>query len=430
MLLLSLWLLNRPAAASREEDKGRSSADDVRGFALFAPTRFFLQEQKVRYQTEDERSDIFLELIESDLVLNSGPMNAQYFFRPSLISHVLTRRTLIRACNEPHFERIEKRLPPVEKEQLSTERIARLTDRDYNLYEDTEPPRQNQLEYANKFFEPSKHSPIHIWASSLFRMIPESEIPEVAFVGRSNTGKSTLINSLVGKHVCNTSRKLGRTQEFHAYGVGGQKGGDSKFALIDLPGYGKGSKDDWGTEILKYFQGRKQYVDNISFSESVTDPFFSYRLRRVIVLIDPKHGFKQSDADILTILRENAVPHQLVLTKIDQLLVMGGMKKSRGFRPSRLAEYREKRERLLTKIEKMVPPGPGMLQDFLATSSKISRADLQLKLGLDPLRWSLLRATGFDSGAPAEEPGRVSSGDSRGAERFVLRHTHLPPPPP
>jgi hypothetical protein len=106
------------------------------------------------------------------------------------------------------------------------------------------------------------------------------------------------------------------------------------------------------------------------------------------------------------------------------------MKKARGFRPSRLEEFREKRESLLTKIGTMVPPGPGMLRDFLATSSKVSRVDPQLKLGLDSLRWALLRATGFDSGASAVEPRKVSSGDSRGAENSVLRYTPLPPAAP
>lgn len=147
---------------------------------------------------------------------------------------------------------------PSAREQRSTEQLAQLLDRDYNLYADTEPPNKAQLEYANQFFQPNKHSPVNLWTSDVFRTIPESNNPEIAFVGRTNTGKSSLINALVGKKVCQTSMKWGKTTQFYAYGVGGKKGGDSRFTLIDLPGYGKASNAKWGEEITKYFEKRKQ----------------------------------------------------------------------------------------------------------------------------------------------------------------------------
>ena len=96
------------------------------------------------------------------------------------------------------------------------------------------------------------------WAASQFRTTPNSFEPEVAFVGRSNVGKSSLLNRVMGKEMCWTSSKPGRTREMNAYGVGGTKGGESKVVVLDMPGYGRGSRPEWGWEILKYLCGRKQ----------------------------------------------------------------------------------------------------------------------------------------------------------------------------
>lgn len=82
--------------------------------------------------------------------------------------------------------------------------------------------------------------------------------PEVAFLGRSNVGKSSLLNAIMGKEMCWTSSKPGRTREMNAFGIGGTKGGESKIVLLDMPGYGKASRTEWGAEIMKYLQGRKQ----------------------------------------------------------------------------------------------------------------------------------------------------------------------------
>lgn len=153
-----------------------------------------------------------------------------------------------------------KRLPKEGRETLSQNNLAQLTCDEFNYYGDTVAPTPQQLEYARQFFQPSDHSPIHLWVSSVFREIPQSDIPEVVMMGRSNVGKSTLINALIGKPMAYVSRKPGRTKEFHAYGVGGKKMRDSRFSLIDIPGYGKGSQVEWGREIIKYLEGRKQYV--------------------------------------------------------------------------------------------------------------------------------------------------------------------------
>lgn len=134
-----------------------------------------------------------------------------------------------------------------------------LSASDTSYYWDTPVPNASQLAYAEKFFAPSRHSPIKLWSAAKFRTTPLSSIePEVAFLGRSNVGKSSLLNAVMGKEMCWTSSKPGRTREMNAFGIGGTKGGESKIVLLDMPGYGKASREEWGTEIMKYLQGRKQ----------------------------------------------------------------------------------------------------------------------------------------------------------------------------
>ena len=133
-----------------------------------------------------------------------------------------------------------------------------ITPTHISYYWDTQAPTRAQLSYADKFFSVTRHSPVMKWAASQFRTTPNSFEPEVAFVGRSNVGKSSLLNRVMGKEMCWTSSKPGRTREMNAYGVGGTKGGESKVVVLDMPGYGRGSRPEWGWEILKYLCGRKQ----------------------------------------------------------------------------------------------------------------------------------------------------------------------------
>lgn len=134
-----------------------------------------------------------------------------------------------------------------------------LAPSDIAYYWDTPVPNESQLAYADKFFAPSRHSPVKLWSASKFRMTPFSSLePEVAFLGRSNVGKSTLLNAIMGREMCYTSSKPGRTREMNAFGIGGKKGGESKIVLLDMPGYGKASRAEWGVEIMKYLQERRQ----------------------------------------------------------------------------------------------------------------------------------------------------------------------------
>jgi len=130
--------------------------------------------------------------------------------------------------------------------------------------------------------------------------LPPPDMPEVCFAGRSNVGKSSLINALTGrKGLARASNTPGRTRELNYFNV------DERIRVVDLPGYGyaKASKTDiakW-TELTRAFlRGRAP-------------------LRRVFVLIDSRHGLKDSDIDIMEMLDEAAVTYQVILTKVDKL---------------------------------------------------------------------------------------------------------------
>lgn len=132
------------------------------------------------------------------------------------------------------------------------------------------------------------------------KQLPNDDKEEVAFAGRSNVGKSSLINALFGQRkLAKTSCTPGRTQMLNYFNL------DDKIYLVDLPGYGfaKAPKDivkNWQKLINAYLVGRAN-------------------LRRVFLLIDSRHGIKKIDEEIMTMLDTAAVTYQIVLTKIDKI---------------------------------------------------------------------------------------------------------------
>jgi len=129
--------------------------------------------------------------------------------------------------------------------------------------------------------------------------LPESELPEVAFAGRSNVGKSSLLNALTNrKTLAKTSNTPGRTQQLNYFNLG------EKLYIVDMPGYGyakvsKEQRDEWTKLIFDYLRGRPT-------------------LRCVFILIDSRHGLKESDIMLMEMLDEAAVTYRIILTKTDK----------------------------------------------------------------------------------------------------------------
>jgi GTP-binding protein len=129
--------------------------------------------------------------------------------------------------------------------------------------------------------------------------LPATELTEIAFAGRSNVGKSSLINALTGRGaLARTSRTPGRTQQINFFSLGG------RLMLVDLPGYGyaRASKTKikgWTQLVHDYLRGRPN-------------------LRRLCLLMDSRHGIKTGDAELLELLDKAGVAYQVVLTKADE----------------------------------------------------------------------------------------------------------------
>lgn len=132
--------------------------------------------------------------------------------------------------------------------------------------------------------------------------LPPGDYPEVAFAGRSNVGKSSLINAVTGrKALARASVTPGRTQELNFFEVGDP----TRFRLVDMPGYGFAKApvktvERWRRLVRDFLRGRQP-------------------LKRVLVLIDSRHGIKPPDGEMMTMLDEAAVGYRVVLTKVDKV---------------------------------------------------------------------------------------------------------------
>ncbi|MBI1245200.1 MAG: YihA family ribosome biogenesis GTP-binding protein [Alphaproteobacteria bacterium] len=165
----------------------------------------------------------------------------------------------------------------------------------------TEPPTPEAVEAARKLFVGTCD---FLAGAATLSAIPAARLPEVALAGRSNVGKSSLINALVGRgRTARVSRHPGRTQQINFFSL------SNRLSLVDMPGYGyaavsKKTKASWSELIVGYLKGRPT-------------------LRRALVLVDSRHGLKDSDRGLFELLDEAAVSYQVVLTKCDELGAAG-----------------------------------------------------------------------------------------------------------
>lgn len=139
-----------------------------------------------------------------------------------------------------------------------------------------------------------------LWEAKSLDNLPPLGLPEIAFAGRSNVGKSSLVNALVGqKALARSSRTPGRTQSLVFFELG------DRLRLVDLPGYGyakvsRSKVHDWTELTRDFLRGRQS-------------------LARLFLLVDARHGFKPSDEEMMSLLDKAALSYQIILTKADKL---------------------------------------------------------------------------------------------------------------
>ncbi len=185
-----------------------------------------------------------------------------------------------------------------------------------------------------------------IWASPSVETLPPMAGVEIAFAGRSNVGKSSLINALTGRQaLARTSSTPGRTQELIFF----EGPGNARLRLVDMPGYGYASAPkakiaSWTAMIHKYLQGRGN-------------------LARVYVLIDARHGLKDVDLDVFKTLDRAAVSYQVVLTKADQIKL-------------------DELTRRVGEITAFLAKHPAAFPGVLATSSQTSAGIAELRAAI------------------------------------------------
>ena len=212
----------------------------------------------------------------------------------------------------------------------------------------TDPFSPELIEAARKTFA----GPVAFLKSApKLEFLPDATVPEVAFAGRSNVGKSSLLNALTGRNaLARTSNTPGRTQELNFFDVGDPLA----FRLVDMPGYGfaKAPKDivkKWRFLVNDFLRGRQE-------------------LKRALVLIDARHGIKEVDREILEMLDKAAVSYRIVLTKADKI------------KPTELAE-------VAAQTAEEVRKRPAAHPDILETSSETG-------LGIPELRAAVIEAIG------------------------------------
>lgn len=239
---------------------------------------------------------------------------------------------------------------------------------------DTLPPTPEQLNHASKFFKAKP--PAFLWSAETFKKMEFGDSPEVCFLGRSNVGKSSLLNALLCQKIANTSAKPGRTRLMNAFAVGGEEdNGRNRLVVMDMPGYGHGGRTEWGTQIMKYLEKRKQ-------------------LKGTFLLIDSEHGVKKSDQQLLAVIRHLGIPFQVILSKADKIVYQPQGSPRTEAMDIQLSELR----RIMESVKEWVQPNSeddgGAVGEVIACSSA-TWIDGK-RMGIDAVRFAMLRAAGLE----------------------------------
>lgn len=312
-----------------------------------------------------------------------------------------------------------KAAEPAAEDFLADEEPAQLLSLEpatLNSYKTAVPPTNAQLKQAVGFF--TRGPPHLLYSAGKFHECPPSPFPEVAFLGRSNVGKSSLLNALFGRTTikpAHVSSRPGRTRSMNGFGIGGQgmigkgktkklqKGLDGEvkkenlnevawkrfgrggLVIVDMPGYGGGSREEWGAAAMRFLQQRTQ-------------------LRRTFLLLDAEHGLKRTDLELVRFLHGEGLPFQIVLSKVDKLLYPKTSAPGPEGLHNRLLALRDVQDGIratLNEAFKLLQEGGSarrsrdVMLDVLCCSSEKSLQGNR-KIGVDELRWAVMTACNID----------------------------------
>jgi len=181
--------------------------------------------------------------------------------------------------------------------------------------------------------------------------------------------------------------------------------GRGGFVVVDMPGYGSGSREEWGTEALKYLTQRKQ-------------------LRRTFLLVDSEHGLKRTDVELLRHFKGEGVAHTIVLSKVDKILYPSAKLPGVNKLNNGLLKLRQRCEEIRRELKDVYGDGREMRDDILCCSADKSldeRSGWRSKIGVDELRWAVLSSCGMESDEQGMPKGKRAIKTIAAKEPVVLR---------